>query len=493
MARAARRPELLPYAAAGTLLLLLFLGERVLAGLVAERRAIGESASNILLYDAEILARSLDGLLRVADLSIQNEERVLAGVEASAAQPVLAAIAGMIPECQNAYLLDPTGAVLGSAWPRTAARLELPPGALERLLMARGTETLVARSEAEGGQVLAVVRPLLGGEAARFGTVLFSPELLKGRIRLLKEGGETEAEVFDAAGRTLVGLPAGVDAIPLVAETALSNHPLSVRLRRDIGPAVAEWRIRLAWQTGLGLVLLLAAGALSVVALSARRRARIAAGLKEEIREKELLFHEINHRVKNNLAIVQSILSLGAGEIESRPEEASEILRAASERIQSMTMLHEQLYMRRSLGAIDLGMYLSDLAGRIAESYSVGERVSVEVEVEAVEGIVVDLGTAVPLAIIVTELVSNALKHAFPGDRRGRVVVAASPAAGRAIRVEVRDDGVGAEAGQGAQGFGHVLVEALAEQLGARLAREPRSPGAGLGWSLEFVPAERTE
>jgi len=488
----------------GLSLLLLFFTEKVVSVTVAERSSIEESASNELLYDAEILARNLDGLLRIADALLSDESESLSRSDPKRASAVLAAIASRLPESQNAYLLDRSGAVLSTAWPRQRPRLDLSPDRAERLVSVGGSQTLIVRAEAEGGAELAITRSLHEGTETRLAAVLFSSSVLEGRIRLLKEPGEGVATIVDVSGATLAqkeaaalpalssgGAPTGSASRLLSVETALETYPIRIRIQWDIGPAIAAWRTRLVWQTGLEVALLLLVAAVTIVALSSRRRARRAAELERKLAAEELLFHEINHRVKNNLAIVQSILSLGAEEAEEHPERAEGIIRAAAERVQSMTLLHEQLYRRRSLERVDFGVYLSDLAAALAESYASGDRIAIAVD--AADGCMLELGTAVPLALIVTELVTNAFKHAFPGQCRGRILLAARPTPEGRFRVEVADDGVGYGSAGGGGGFGHVLVEALVAQLGAVLAYSPGEGGRGLRCRVEFLPQKVQE
>ena len=133
---------------------------------------------------------------------------------------------------------------------------------------------------------------------------------------------------------------------------------------------------------------------------------RIVASLKE----KEVLIQEINHRVKNNMQIISSLLSLQANHTSS--DEAAEILKESRGRVKSMAMIHEKLYHSSNLSQLNMAEYLNNLVSDILRSYSsVSSRVTSNVDVE---DIYLNINTAIPMGLMVNELVSNSIKHAFP-------------------------------------------------------------------------------
>jgi len=133
---------------------------------------------------------------------------------------------------------------------------------------------------------------------------------------------------------------------------------------------------------------------------------KIVASLKE----KEVLIQEINHRVKNNLQIISSLLSLQANHTSS--DEAAEILKESRGRVKSMAMIHEKLYHSSNLSRLNMAEYLNNLVGDILRSYSsVSSKVSSNVDVD---DIYLNINTALPMGLMVNELVSNSIKHAFP-------------------------------------------------------------------------------
>ena len=160
---------------------------------------------------------------------------------------------------------------------------------------------------------------------------------------------------------------------------------------------------------------------------------RIFASLKE----KEVLLQEVHHRVKNNMQIISSLLSLQANHTGS--EEAAEVLNESRGRVKSMAMIHEKLYHSHNLSQLNIGEYLNNLVKDILSSYSrVSSSVTAKVEVD---DIYLNIDTALPMGLIVNELVSNCIKHAFP-DGTGCIDINLLPDKDEYI-LTVSDDGIG--------------------------------------------------
>jgi len=168
-------------------------------------------------------------------------------------------------------------------------------------------------------------------------------------------------------------------------------------------------------------------------------RQRVEEQLRESLGQKEVLLHEIHHRVKNNLQVISSLLSLEAGSIDDL--QTIEILQDSQDRVRSMALIHEKLYQSRDLARVDFGEYIRSLAGYLFRTYSATPgRITLNVDVRQV---LLPIHTAIPCGLIVNELLSNALKHAFPDGRAGEIRVAFhSDGDGRSV-LAVRDDGVG--------------------------------------------------
>ena len=140
--------------------------------------------------------------------------------------------------------------------------------------------------------------------------------------------------------------------------------------------------------------------------------------LVASLNEKEVLLQEIHHRVKNNMQIISSLLSLQAKNTEN--EEASEVLKESRGRVKSMAMIHEKLYHSPNMSKLNMYEYLDNLVSDILTSYS---RVSSNIKTEVdVDEIYLNIDTALPMGLIVNEMVSNSIKHAFP-DGNGNINV----------------------------------------------------------------------
>ncbi|MEW6750097.1 MAG: histidine kinase dimerization/phosphoacceptor domain -containing protein [Candidatus Latescibacterota bacterium] len=180
------------------------------------------------------------------------------------------------------------------------------------------------------------------------------------------------------------------------------------------------------------------------------------------LREKETLLKEVHHRVKNNLQLIASLLRMQARRLGKG--EAQEVFLDSQGRVQSMALIHERLYRSEARPYVDFGPYLRHLTSDLACVHPArGQPIGIVVEAEGVE---LDLDVAVPCGLIVNELVTNALKHAFPDPRGGTIRVSLGWSGDRwALGVE--DDGVGG-AGQGEgqeETLGLRLVRILSEQL----------------------------
>ena len=160
--------------------------------------------------------------------------------------------------------------------------------------------------------------------------------------------------------------------------------------------------------------------------------------IKASLQEKEVLLKEINHRVKNNLQIISSLLNLQSREIQD--EQALRSFQVSQDRIRSMAMVHEMLYQSDDLARIDFGEYIKSLATDLGSAYGLGVR-DIDLKID-VENIMLGIDTAIPCGVIVNELVANSLKHAFPGDRPGEISVSFQAADGQYTMI-FKDDGVG--------------------------------------------------
>jgi two-component sensor histidine kinase len=210
--------------------------------------------------------------------------------------------------------------------------------------------------------------------------------------------------------------------------------------------------------------------------------ARASEKLKDDLlREKAILLQEVQHRVANSLQIIASVLLQSARKVNS--VETRRHLSDAHQRVMSVAAVQQQLA-ATSLEQVALGPYLSQLCQSIAASMiSDHDQLSLQVQADAT---LVSPDTSVSLGLVVTELVINALKHAFPGGRPGRIKVGFR-SVGEGWTLSVDDDGVGMpKSNEGAKpGLGTSIIEALAHQLGARVEVDRTGPGVNV--SLVYV------
>jgi PAS domain S-box-containing protein len=192
------------------------------------------------------------------------------------------------------------------------------------------------------------------------------------------------------------------------------------------------------------------------------------AQIRSSLREKEVLLREIHHRVKNNMQVISSLLALQAGY--TNDFQATQMFRESQNRIRSMALVHELLYQSQDLAQIDFVSYVHKLTRHLLHSYlSDVSRVSLEI---VASSLLLDIDMAIPCGLIINELVSNSLKHAFPNNRTGKIYVILERDSDGLYTVIVRDDGVGLPEGLNVhrtETLGLQLVTSLAGQINATI------------------------
>jgi two-component sensor histidine kinase len=178
--------------------------------------------------------------------------------------------------------------------------------------------------------------------------------------------------------------------------------------------------------------------------------------LRASLQEKEVLLGEIHHRVKNNLQVIISLLALQSRAV--KDDKIAGALQDSQSRIRSMALIHEQLYRSGELSRIDYRAYLRSLTEELLRSYS-SDTDSVSLEMD-VDEIYLGIRTALPCSLIISELVSNCLKHAFAGEDRGQIKVTLRRLTDGKFRLIVADNG---------QGFPSDFDYRNSESLGLRL------------------------
>ncbi|WP_425526029.1 PAS domain S-box protein [Halotia branconii] len=191
--------------------------------------------------------------------------------------------------------------------------------------------------------------------------------------------------------------------------------------------------------------------------------------LQASLLEKEVLLKEVYHRVKNNLQVISSLLSLQSDYIQE--QQYVEIFKQSQRRIASMALVHEKMYGSQDLAKINFGEYVQDLVAILWASYELNED-AITLNINIDEHILLGLDTAVPCGLIIHELVSNSLKHAFPKGRKGEIKVEIKQVYKNNILFKVSDNGVGLPSNfsfDNTASLGWQLVDALVTQINGNL------------------------
>ncbi len=201
---------------------------------------------------------------------------------------------------------------------------------------------------------------------------------------------------------------------------------------------------------------------------------RLSMRVNQLLQDKEMLMKEIHHRMKNNLMIISSLLSLQSNYI--KDEESREIFRESQSRATSMALIHDRLYRSSDLQSIDFEDFISSLAEDLMETYSTQEdRIHLNLDVEDVD---IDIDNIVPLGLIINEMLTNSLKYAFPDEMKGTISISFHKR-GDEYFLEVSDDGMGIPEEfeiEKSDSLGMMLINSLTYQIGGELKLE-RSPG----------------
>jgi two-component sensor histidine kinase len=208
--------------------------------------------------------------------------------------------------------------------------------------------------------------------------------------------------------------------------------------------------------------------------------------LENIIHEKELLLKEVHHRVKNNMQVIISLISLQASR--QSDEKLRDILNETQNRVRTMALVHEKLYSSDNFTSININAYIKSLVPMLLTSYRV-DKSKIRVEIDALDTFF-DLNTAIPLAQLVNEVLSNVFKHAFKKGDEGLVRISLSPDAELKNRfiLKISDNGSGLPSDAVYPHGGHLgfqLIDALAKQLRGRITF---SNGGGV--SIEIVFSE---
>lgn len=237
---------------------------------------------------------------------------------------------------------------------------------------------------------------------------------------------------------------------------------------------------------GVALAIVETAGPTNALVCSIRdisESVRAEERIKSSLQEKEVLLREIHHRVKNNLQVISSLLDLQAGYTDD--QKATELLLESQNRVRTMALVHERLYQSQDLAQIDFSTYLKELTTTLFNSYRIdGNRVGLEVYSDS---IFLDIDRAIPCGLIINELVSNALKHAFPNNIKGMISVQLKSIEQKQYTVIVSDNGIGLPKDldlHRTETLGLQLVSGLAMQLDATIGLQRQN---GTQFEIRFA------
>ena len=190
--------------------------------------------------------------------------------------------------------------------------------------------------------------------------------------------------------------------------------------------------------------------------------------IRNSLKEKEVLLKEIHHRVKNNLQIISSLLNLQSGYTQNKDD--TERFRESQNRVRSMALIHEKLYQSQDLARVDINEYVESLSAMLFRSYGTNSGdVKLELRIDPVQ---LNIDIAVPVGLLLNELVSNSLKHAFPDSRPGTITVEFRSHPKTGFNLSFHDDGVGFPEKfdlDKSTSLGLRLVKILTSQIGGTL------------------------
>lgn len=185
-------------------------------------------------------------------------------------------------------------------------------------------------------------------------------------------------------------------------------------------------------------------------------------------KQNELLLKEIHHRVKNNLEMVKSLIALQSAKLEDGA--SKEAMLASQNRVQSMGIIHQKLYQGENLGSIEMKDYFINLGEGVLDTFNAEEKVKIEC---AMDDLNLDVDTAVPIGLIVNELLTNALKYAFPEGAKGQINISLVKE-NNDLLLKVTDNGIGKTEGSKPKGtgFGTQLIQLLTQQLNGTISED---------------------
>lgn len=210
--------------------------------------------------------------------------------------------------------------------------------------------------------------------------------------------------------------------------------------------------------------------------------------IKSSLKDKEVLLKEVHHRVKNNMQIISSLLNLQIGYLND--EDAINVLKESQDRVKSMAMIHERLYLSKDLAQINFTDYIQNLVSNLFHSYNIKE--SQITPILKIEDVNLNIETAIPCGLIINELISNCLKYAFPNKMMGEIIITLKSIEDM-FELNICDNGIGLPENiniNTIKTLGILLVKSLTEQLDGKISIKRRN---GTQFKIIFKELEYTE
>lgn len=341
--------------------------------------------------------------------------------------------------------------------------------------------------------------PALAGGAGQFAARgldgvarIYAVAPLRGS-HLLVLVGQPESELLSAARQNLLRAAAVPVAMMIwtLLVAALAGHFMVARGLRSLSRTAralrrGDYKARPRLRGGPQELRQLA----DTLTALARRVEEHEQSLSRSIEQKEAMLKEIHHRIKNNLQVVTSLMSLQAGKL--RDPVAMAALADLQRRVRSLSLLHKHLYEGDDLRYLDFGQFVTELCQMVKESCGPrAENIAIDVDIPPIP---LDPDKAVPVALLITEALSNALRHGFPAGEHGRVTIGLSADSDGKATITIADDGVGAAAAtedssppiERSQSMGMSLMQVFARQLGGELEVQG-PPGTTVRFSFNLT------
>lgn len=197
--------------------------------------------------------------------------------------------------------------------------------------------------------------------------------------------------------------------------------------------------------------------------------------IENDLKDKILLLKEVHHRVKNNLQIICSLLNLQSYQIQDQA--AKDAFQYSKSRIYSMALVHEQLYRSNNFSHIQMNPYIDNLIRELDKAYHISSRIKICKSIEDVE---LSIDNAIPCGLILNELLTNAMKHAFPDGKHGKVQITLAKKDNQKYEICIEDNGIGLPESldiETSQSLGLHMVKVLIKQIGGELT-VTKKPGA---------------